>query len=666
MQEGGVELMSRAYYSNPISKFLVDTENYILGELTRHHEFVLEELQRNAWLTQIRTAKDWLQTVDGHIAFEYSIPRMGKRIDCVVISGAVIFAIEYKVGATSFDRYALDQVMDYALDLKNFHEASHSRVVVPVLVCTGAENENRQVTFHNDRVADPVCTNGHSLAEIIHRISHATQEGKIDATAWFASVYKPTPTIIEAAQTLYRGHSVEDISRSDAGAINLSRTATAISAIIDASKKKQHKSICFLTGVPGAGKTLAGLNLANTWHNVENSEHAVFLSGNGPLVEVLREALARNEVAAAKEAGIKQRKGETLSKAKAFIQNIHHFRDDALATLAPPAERVVVFDEAQRAWSQRQTSAFMKTKKGILDFHQSEPEFLISVMDRHPDWATIVCLIGGGQEINTGEAGLQEWFDSIKRSFPNWHVYVSAQLKDREYVPAGPLYAPGEIRNIIDSEDLHLAVSIRSFRSEKLAEFIKALLDCDDSRARTLYAEIRDVYPIVITRNIARAKKWLQSHARGTERLGMVASSGGIRLKPFGINVKAPIDPKNWFLNEKADIRSSCFLEDVATEFDIQGLEIDWACVAWDANLRHDGHDWAYKAFRGTAWQEINDKDSRLYLKNAYRVLLTRARQGMVLFIPEGEAADATRQPMYYDKTFSYLRTIGIEMLGDQ
>jgi hypothetical protein len=284
-------------------------------------------------------------------------------------------------------------------------------------------------------------------------------------------------------------------------------------------------------------------------------------------------------------------------------------------------------------------------------------------MDRHPDWAVIICLIGGGQEINTGEAGLREWFNSIKRSFPHWHVYASTKLADQEYIPDGALYAPGEIEYITDSDDLHLAVSVRSFRSEKLAALVKALLDCDARLAREIYAEVRNTYPIVVTRELSVAKKWLINQARGTERFGIVASSGGVRLKPFGINVKAPIDPKNWFLNGKSDIRSSYFLEDVATEFDIQGLEVDWTCVAWDADLRHDGDSWLYKSFRGTAWQEVRDKDARLYLKNAYRVLLTRARQGMVIYVPEGNASDATRQPAYYDKTYEYLRSIGIDGL---
>jgi hypothetical protein len=308
----------------------------------------------------------------------------------------------------------------------------------------------------------------------------------------------------------------------------------------------------------------------------------------------------------------------------------------------------------------------MKTKKGKSDFNQSEPEFLISVMDRHPDWATIICLIGGGQEINTGEAGLQEWFESIKRSFPHWHVYVSTKLTDQEYMPSGVSYSLDEHQSVTDSDDLHLAVSIRSFRSEKLAAFIKALLDCNLQHAHTLYDEIRHAYPVVVTRDLVAAKKWLVDQARGTERYGIVASSGGIRLKPFGLNVKAPIDPKNWFLNDKSDIRSSNFLEDVATEFDIQGLEVDWTCVAWDADLRHNGHDWTYKSFRGTAWQDVINTDSRLYLKNAYRVLLTRARQGMVIYVPDGSSSDATRWPEYYDKTYAYLRLVGVEALAHQ
>ena len=652
--------MSRFYYKNNIAGFLAEPTGSILGELVANHEFALEEQQRNSWVTQIELLKVLLKDTACEVIFEYSIPRMGKRIDCVIISGATVFSVEFKIGAQSYENHAITQVTDYALDLKNFHEQSHKRNIVPILICTKAADQTPLLEFYSDGIAKTLLTNGQSLANIISLAQSQSVGCEIISNDWLCSIYKPTPTIIEAAQALYRGHNVEEISRSDSGAINLSKTAKAISEVINNSKLNGIKSICFLTGVPGAGKTLAGLNLANSWHNEEESEHAVFLSGNGPLVDVLREALARNEVETARENGEKKKKSSTISKAKAFIQNIHHFRDDALESTKAPIERVVVFDEAQRAWTLKQTASFMKTKKGKIDFNQSEPEFLIGVMDRHSDWATIICLIGGGQEINTGEAGLHEWFSSLKRSYPNWNIHISGKITDFEYTQGTALYDESDISRIHTHDDLHLSVSVRSFRSEKVAAFVKAVLDCDSETAKDLYSEVQSSYPIFITRDISCAKSWLRSKARGSERYGLLASSGAIRLKPFAINIKNSIDPINWFLNDDKDIRSSYFLEDVATEFDVQGLELDWTCVAWDADLRHNGTEWLRRSFRGAKWQVINDEDAKRYLKNAYRVLLTRARQGMVIFVPNGSSEDETRLHSFYDETFNYLRTLGV------
>ena len=652
--------MSRFYYKNNIAGFLAEPTGSILGELVANHEFALEEQQRNSWVTQIELLKVLLKDTACEVIFEYSIPRMGKRIDCVIISGATVFSVEFKIGAQSYENHAITQVTDYALDLKNFHEQSHKRNIIPILICTKAADQTPLLEFYSDGIAKTLLTNGQSLANIISLAQSQSAGCEIISNDWLCSIYKPTPTIIEAAQALYRGHNVEEISRSDSGAINLSKTAKAISEVINNSKRNGIKSICFLTGVPGAGKTLAGLNLANSWHNEEESEHAVFLSGNGPLVDVLREALARNEVETARENGEKKKKSSTISKAKAFIQNIHHFRDDALESTKAPIERVVVFDEAQRAWTLKQTASFMKTKKGKIDFNQSEPEFLIGVMDRHSDWATIICLIGGGQEINTGEAGLHEWFSSLKRSYPNWNIHISGKITDFEYTQGTALYDESDIGRIHTHDDLHLSVSVRSFRSEKVAAFVKAVLDCDSETAKDLYSEVQSSYPIFITRDISCAKSWLRSKARGSERYGLLASSGAIRLKPFAINIKNSIDPINWFLNDDKDIRSSYFLEDVATEFDVQGLELDWTCVAWDADLRHNGTEWLRRSFRGAKWQVINDEDSKRYLKNAYRVLLTRARQGMVIFVPNGSSEDETRLHSFYDETFNYLRTLGV------
>lgn len=656
--------MNKSYYSNSIQYFLKDDENRILGYLTRNHEFALEDLQKNAWLAQIRILKDQLfKYPNAHIFFEYAIPRMGKRIDVALILNGGIFALEFKVGERNYPRYALDQVLDYALDLKNFHEQSHCKPIIPILIATEAETVEPNIQKYDDDIYYPLKANKGSITQVLDIVTQNLSNNYIDPHLWENSIYKPTPTIIEAAQALYKGHSVKKISRSDSDTINLSKTSDAISTIIDESKKHNRKSICFITGVPGAGKTLAGLNIANERLEIDENENAVFLSGNGPLVLVLQEALARNEVKDAEQNGKRLSKNSALSKTKAFIQNIHHFRDDALRNRSAPTEKVVVFDEAQRAWTVEKTASFMIRKKGISDFKMSEPEFLISVMDRHEDWATIICLIGGGQEINIGEAGLPEWFSAIKEKYPHWYVYVSNKLTAYEYNRGMDLFNQINPDQLSILNDLHLAVSVRSFRSEKVSEFVKAILDCKIDDAKELYKQIGNDYPIVLTRDISKAKQWIKNKARGTERYGLIASSRAYRLRPFGINIKAKIDPKNWFLNGKSDIRSSYFFEEVATEFDIQGLELDWTCVAWDADLRHSDSSWSYKTFRGTNWQNINDEIRRLYLKNTYRVLLTRARQGMVIFIPDGDNSDNTRKKEYYDGTFNYLKDIGIKII---
>jgi hypothetical protein len=464
------------------------------------------------------------------------------------------------------------------------------------------------------------------LGALIKDISdQATIGTDIDVQAWVSSGYKPTPTIIEAAQALYQGHKVDEITRSDAGAINLSQTAECIAQVIEDAKSKQHKAICFVTGVPGAGKTLAGLNLVTQRTNAHEDEHAVFLSGNGPLVDVLREALARDEHAQSKLTGSTIRKADAARKVKSFIQNIMHFRDESLTTSNAPIERVAVFDEAQRAWDRDHLANFMSRKKGLPDFDMSEPAFLVSVMDRHKDWCVVVCLIGGGQEINAGEAGLTEWFSALQTRFMDWKVFTSSQLAHRDYHWGQDLPAMLSKLDVTVYEHLHLAVSIRSFRAEKLSEFVGAVVAGEVEAARGLYEQIKATYPIKLTRDLGIARNWLRKQARGSERVGVVASSGASRLKPLGINVHEKIDATHWFLNGKDDVRSSHYLEDPATEFDIQGLELDWVGVCWDADFRSVDGKWAFHRFTGTKWQNVNDENRKIYLANAYRVLLTRA-----------------------------------------
>jgi len=654
--------MKRAYYSTNISDFLNERSSSILGELTINHEFALEDLQRNAWISQIAILKELFSgnTENIYILFEYAIPRMGKRVDVVLLFKGVVFVLEFKVGEKKYTNFAKDQALDYSLDLKNFHEQSHHRHIIPIVVATEAKETTNSLNSYDDLVYSPLSANKQNLKSIIEKATLALPSQNIDFKIWADSIYKPTPTIIEAAQALYKGHSVKEISRSDSGAINLSKTSEAIAEIIDQAKHTGQKSICFITGVPGAGKTLAGLNIANERHNTDLGEHAVFLSGNGPLVEVLQEALARNEVIDSKQEGKKITKSKALSKTKAFIQNIHHFRDDSIQTDRPPIEKVAIFDEAQRAWTLEQTSSFMSRKKGIPNFQMSEPDFLISVMDRHENYAVIICLIGGGQEINTGEAGLPEWFSAIEQKYPNWNVYVSGMLSDPEYTGNKNIYSEINEAKLNIKKELHLSVSVRSYRSENVSDLVKNIIDNNPLRATELWAGIKQDYPICITRNLETARNWLKKQSRGNERIGLVASSGALRLRPHGIHIKSSIDPKNWFLNSKDDVRSSYYLEEAATEFDIQGLELDWTCVAWDADFRFYNENWIYKKFRGSTWQNVNDKTRRQYLKNAYRVLLTRARQGMIIFIPEGNDEDITRECDFYDQTYNYLRAIGL------
>ncbi len=660
-----MQTIERAFYQNSLDRFLAASRQKVLGVLAQNNHFELSQEQRTAWLTEIEILQKTLAPFRGHIYFEYAIPRMGKRADVILLIKQGIFVVEFKVGSRSYDRHALDQVTDYALDLKNFHAGSSTQPVYPILLATaGTDYVHQEVLAGSDGVYFPLLATPNNLTELLSQcLAELDENDTAWQSRWEKTGYHPTPTIIEAAQALYAGHSVSEISRSDAGAINLSQTTVAVKDIIHMTKAHNQKSICFITGVPGAGKTLAGLNIANAWQDPENGQHAVFLSGNGPLVSILREALSRDEVSRARSAGKKSNKKACERKTAAFIQNIHHFRDDMLRSNQAPIERVVIFDEAQRAWDKKQASSFMQRKRGVLSFSMSEPEFLLSAMDRHQGWAVIICLIGGGQEIHTGEAGIGEWYQALVGRFSNWKAWVSPNLHDSEYLTANAGRSLDQIQNKIWKPELHLAASIRSFRSEKVSALVKAILDIECCFAKDLLCEINEKYSIVLTRDIDTARDWLRKQARGTERYGLVASSSAQRLKPLGVDVKSGIDEVSWFLNDKNDVRSSYYLEGVATEFQTQGLELDWVGLVWDADLRLVDERWEYWQFKGTKWQSVHNEPKQRYLKNAYRVLMTRARQGMVIVVPEGNANDHTRMPEFYDKTYNFLTSIGIKKI---
>lgn len=682
----------RYYYSDKIADFLSRGTNEIVGALTLASQHDINDETTQSWVEEIETLHEALALYAGRgsLYLEYNIPRMGRRADAIVLIDGIVFVLEYKTAEQRFTRDAMVQVWDYALDLKNFQEGCLDRIMIPVLMAPKEKDSHCRLAMKHfeDQVYEPLMVNTKRLKEVFEAVlGEVYYEVKPTLTddQWAKSGYSPTPTIIEAAIALYEENTVEDITKHGG---DIDNASDELRKIINRCREKNRKAICFITGVPGAGKTLIGLNTAIDQFN--RGEKAVYLSGNFPLVEVLQEALTRDYVRRDKvKAKVEKRKActkaEAKSKVKAFIQMIHHYRDLYLegtevkgGRIVPiegyfqshtdkayiPVEHVAIFDEAQRAWTRDELKRFMREKKGIQNFPYSEPEYLISCMDRQTDWGLVVCLVGNGQAINKGEAGLAEWIESVHRSYPDWDVYMSDYLVKSNDVSREELAL---IQNqLIPKEELHLTMSMRSFRSEKVSVFVNQLLDLQRDEAAATLLEL-EKYPIVLTRSLDTAKQWLRNHARGSERFGLLASSKAERLKAIGINVRYQPDFVHWFLEDDTDIRSSNCLEDTLTEFKVQGLEIDWACVTWDADLRLNKAwtSWMHFQLRsGTKWQKINKSINREYQINAYRVLLTRARQGMVIVVPNGDNGvppDETRKPEWYDEIYDYLKSIGLK-----
>lgn len=709
---------NRCLYNNEIKDFLNESENSILGILSRNYHGTVQSTQTDAWLEEIIIIQNLLKSlnnIDGQIIFEYDIPRLGKRIDVTLLINGIIFCLEFKVGESRILEADVDQVLDYALDLKYFHKFSSDKIIVPILIATNYKSSTSIIAMsvYNDKVVNPLVTGKNGLLKLINDVLvKFPNETSIDNN-WVISPYAPTPTIIEAAKALYKNHSVENITRHEADDVFIDRTIAYILAVIKKSKENKEKSICFVTGVPGAGKTLVGLDVAikQTYQgNPEpvKDEGAVYLSGNGPLVAVLTEALAKDNQKQLQDSGKKKNLTDSRREVSKSIQMIHRYRDNMLLKIKNPVENgileidptkaikqkeagfgevehVAIFDEAQRSWTHKRLADYLKrggtygNKLKVPNFPMSEASFLIWSLDQREDWATIVCLVGGGQEINTGEAGISEWIKALNDRFQNWKIYISPKLTDKEYAEGQVNELLKDNKNVTYSDDLHLAVSLRSFRAEKLSLFVNALLTFDP-KAGEIYKEIKDKYPIVLTRNMEKAKQWLHDKVRGTERTGVLITKESARYKPLGIHVlqSSDDDAVHWFLDDKLNTRSSNYLEDAATEIQVQGLELDYTCILWDADMRCvNNRKWEYYTFstkNQTKWvKQIPDselKEEKIkYMLNAYRVLLTRARSGMVICVPTGNPnktnngfwEDQTRLPEYYDGTYKYLKSLGID-----
>ena len=706
----------RCLYDSRIDAFIEKEKESIFGALCDKYHGDALTTTREAWMGEIeilqRELCSWKNT-DGRIVFEYDIPRLGKRVDVVLLLHGIVFCLEFKVGETSILETDVDQVLDYALDLKNFHKFSRDKVIVPILIATKYKKASSliQSSVYDDRVVNPLVTGEDGIAALITGVLRSfPDEGCIDPN-WVISPYAPTPTIIEAARTLYESHSVDDITRHEADEVTTDRTISYILDVIKRSKEKGEKSICFVTGVPGAGKTLVGLDVAvkQTYQDSDEpslDEGAVYLSGNGPLVAVLNEALAKDNYVKCKARGENKKLTDSRREVGKFIQIIHRYRDNMLAKIKNPVENgileidpdkavklqnagygevehVAIFDEAQRSWTHKRLAEYLKrggtygNKLKVPNFPMSEASFLIWSLDQREDWATIVCLVGGGQEINTGEAGISEWIRSLNDTFTHWKVYISPQLTEPEYAEGRVNELLKDNENVTYSENLHLGVSLRSYRAEKLSAFVHAMLAIDEN-ATAIYEDIKDKYPIVLTRDMEKARRWLHEKVRGTERTGVLITKESARYKPLGVHVLQSGDENavHWFLEDKTDTRSSNYLEDAATEIQVQGLELDYTCLLWDADMRYENGKWHYYRFNSSSskWvEQIDNSESKheqmKYMLNAYRVLLTRARAGMVICVPEGNEhktrsgfwEDSTRLPEYYEGTYQYLKGLGLE-----
>lgn len=663
-----------------ISSFLKLDSAAFVGHLSlahsqSGHQF-LRKMQTTVWNEEYDLLKNLCEdlavqlpeSADWHLVIEYTIPRRQKRPDAIILAGSVIFVLEFKFHATSFDRAGQWQVLDYCLDLRDFHLMSSGRSIIPILVATGAGSGSRDSTYSNSESLSIATVQLETASSLCPRIVQLYEDVKgssldlIDPDAWCNSEYRPVLSIIEAAEALFADHSVREIAH--AASDNLTSTTDCLVRTIQDSQANKIRTICFVTGVPGAGKTLTGLSAVHDPSIRKDGRPAgIFLSGNGPLVKIVREALSRNT--ALRESRPKEAINREVST---FIQNVHSFlKEYGIENKALPSfEQVVVFDEAQRAWDANQ----LKKKQGV---DQSEAELFLEIMERTPEWCVIVALIGGGQEIHDGEGGLIEWASALKKREVPWRVMVSPGVyDDRNFSLASNRLTKRDLQSpsleIIDEPLLHLSVSVRNIRSELVSEWVNHIIENETEEARRIASDNTDC-SIVITRDLDLAREWLRERTYGERRFGLLSSSGSLRHRAHGLEVSSSFRSGypfvEWFLSPDTDVRSSCQLEVAATEFECQGLELDFVCVAWGDDLCIDPitKQWEYRQFRGSGWKTLRKESAKRYLLNKYRVLLTRAREGMIVWVPLGSETDVTRSPKLLDSTYDYLVKCGAEPL---
>ncbi|MBS1030072.1 DUF2075 domain-containing protein [Gluconobacter cerinus] len=655
-----------AWWSGPVATFL-NTDLDRIGERLAHEagrrRFSSEPQQLRAWATQLDLLRTTLtalpQTAGWQILFEFPIPRLGGRIDTVLISPDATFVLEFKVGASQFDAAALAQTEGYALDLQDFHAGSRHHPIIPILIATeAAQPAQTSPLLLGSGVTSVLKCNSANLIALLSDLARRTLHSvaPMRPEDWEQAPYNPVPSIVEAARLIYSTHSVADIHTARADATNLTLTSDRITELLETARGQHRKTVIFVSGIPGAGKTLCGLKAAFGTTEPDNS--ATFLTGNPTLVHVLREALTRDAVAQGqKRAAVEQRMEST-------IQSLTKFRDYYVGRpVECPPERIMVIDEAQRSWNADQ--AIRKSAQRPVRLTQSEPAHLLDIMHRHAGFAAIICLIGQGQEIHDGEGGLACWGDALA-SRPEWQIHASPDVvSSTSALTTLPPSLP-----VQKEPSLHLTVPVRSLRDTATPQWVNAVLEGNVSLARNI-AENASL-PFRLTRSLPELRKALRERARLTYRCGLIASSQAKRLRAEGLGAELAHMDSNavaqWFLNRwvpDKDVRASDALETVATQFAIQGLELDFVGLCWDGDLIRTGYPqrWQPRRFSGTTWQTVKSSEKALWSLNTYRVLLTRARYETIIWVPEGNPDDPTRCPETLNGIADFLLACGIEPL---
>ena len=705
-----------------IEDFCRKSKSEILGILSNKHSLNHSSqaaLQTGSWGKEIDDMKRVLQGKEGRIIFEYNLTRLGRYIDIILLIKGIIFVLEYKSWAKDFEKSALSQTLGYAIQLKFFHSQSNDRHIVPILVATDVEGALEDIVqeefeeSNEENIHKVIKCNSANLNVAIDRIlSQTDYDGSREwENDWENGIYKVSPPIISAIREIWRDNKVAGFKQGEADKTRRLAAIDYIEKTVVRETKNRNvghgKSIVFVTGVPGAGKTLVGLQLSVDLQY----EGASMLSGNGPLVNVFRTILKR-DYQKYKKNGALLNSDEPDKKEisiDSIIMDAYGYKKEILKKrlnynkgegtvsfmegATPSAQHIIIFDEAQRAWNQPKMIRPGQTGKQPWqekEFPFSEPGLLLWDMDQC-DWGVFVCLVGGGQEIHVGEAGISEWFKSLE-GMKNWHIYMSDKFQGDIYDSKEEnAKTIEEYRQIFKDENrlhidnsLYLEACERSIRSEKVSALVEELLKCNVGKASNLYNEIKSSYTIWITRDLTKAKNKLRRRKAYLEnqnsvdekkfkdeeiRIGMLMSSKAARMRPLGYEIKKESQYKDkvasWFLDSSDYVSSSNFLEIALNEFFVQGLELDIATVMWDADFRYnpEENDWDYFDFNERYWSAVDKSKEikRMYMKNAYRVLLTRARRNLVIFVPEGSPDDNTRLPEFYDGTYEYLKSIGIE-----